>query len=525
MPQGICSNLGRCSKALTREAIELYPGFGEVCPECGRALTPIESADTAAPSAPSAYVLPVENYETAYGAGGSAPASVAPAPAAPPPAAPPEPPPARPRSLITGHAPGIEGAPPAGGRIPIIQPIRPPDAPPAPQAPPPMAAAPAYEPPPYEAAAAPAPEPEPPADVHAAEAAPSVAPDPAVDEAAAPVADHWFIPPPDTSGASSVQRRGTRRPALPRAGILAAVGVGLLAIGAVLWIRSFFAGTPAGVPISAAFRICGSHVIADQLGLNLAKAFLTKSGAQSVTATQSGSAIAVSGKLAGQWQPRTIAIDASDDRSVIAGIAGKQCQVGMMATPVDNRGDLANSGILGKVIGYDAIVIVANPANPVGHLSLDNIAKIFSGAVSDWSQVGGPHGRIDVFAPDQPAYYLGAFRRVLLKAAVLPSNAHVVPTQADVSAAVARDRNAIGFVGFLFAEPGHVVKVAADNGNEYLPTVGTIGSKDYPLTIPMFMYFTAQQTEPMVFDFLDFVRSDAGQTVVEDKGYVSRLSL
>jgi phosphate transport system substrate-binding protein len=226
----------------------------------------------------------------------------------------------------------------------------------------------------------------------------------------------------------------------------------------------------------------------------------------------------------GHWQTQSIAIDASDDSSVISGITGKVCQVGIIASATDNRGALANSGILGKIVGYDASVVVTNPANPVSRLSLSQLAGVFSGAITNWSQVGGPNAPIAVFAPDQPGHYLAAFRRTVLNGSSLAASARVVNDPPAVSAAVVRDRDAIGFSGFIYADPGHVLQIGGADGFQP-PTNSTIGQRHYPLTIPIYMYNTAQQTEPMVFDFIDFVRSDAGQTIVEDAGYVSRLSL
>lgn len=48
------------------------------------------------------------------------------------------------------------------------------------------------------------------------------------------------------------------------------------------------------------------------------------------------------------------------------------------------------------LIGYDGIAVVVNPANSVSKLTLEQISKIFSGEIKDWSQVGGKPGPIHV---------------------------------------------------------------------------------------------------------------------------------
>jgi hypothetical protein len=46
---GTCSNTERCSKAIQGERIEIYAGFGEHCPECGRRLVPVATTAAAEP--------------------------------------------------------------------------------------------------------------------------------------------------------------------------------------------------------------------------------------------------------------------------------------------------------------------------------------------------------------------------------------------------------------------------------------------------------------------------------------------
>src|SRR5262249_38734880 len=52
------------------------------------------------------------------------------------------------------------------------------------------------------------------------------------------------------------------------------------------------------------------------------------------------------------------------------------------------------------VVGLDGIVVIVSPRNPVAKLSLEQLQGIFSGAIFDWSQIGGAAGRINVYARD-----------------------------------------------------------------------------------------------------------------------------
>jgi phosphate transport system substrate-binding protein len=62
-----------------------------------------------------------------------------------------------------------------------------------------------------------------------------------------------------------------------------------------------------------------------------------------------------------------------------------------------------------------------------------------------------------------------------------------------------------------------VAKDAADEGVE--PSEETVLSKTYPIARPLFLY-TAREPEGLAKQFLEFVQSDAGQSLVKEQGYV-----
>ena len=55
------------------------------------------------------------------------------------------------------------------------------------------------------------------------------------------------------------------------------------------------------------------------------------------------------------------------------------------------------TGLTATTIAYDGIVAVVNPNNPVNDLTKDQLAKIFSGEITNWNEVGGPDKQIAVF--------------------------------------------------------------------------------------------------------------------------------
>ena len=52
------------------------------------------------------------------------------------------------------------------------------------------------------------------------------------------------------------------------------------------------------------------------------------------------------------------------------------------------------SGLVGTTVALDGIAVIVNPANKVADLTVEQIAKIFTGEITDWSELGGDAGTI-----------------------------------------------------------------------------------------------------------------------------------
>ena len=76
-----------------------------------------------------------------------------------------------------------------------------------------------------------------------------------------------------------------------------------------------------------------------------------------------------------------------------AGVTGAQdgtCDIGLASR--DLKAD--ETGVTAITIAKDGIAIIVNPGNPVADLSIDQIAQIFTGKITNWSEVGGNDGQI-----------------------------------------------------------------------------------------------------------------------------------
>lgn len=73
--------------------------------------------------------------------------------------------------------------------------------------------------------------------------------------------------------------------------------------------------------------------------------------------------------------------------SGIAAVLEGRCDIGLSSR--DLKDAERESGLVETVLAYDGIAIIVHPENPVSDLSLENIAKIYTGEIANWKEVGG----------------------------------------------------------------------------------------------------------------------------------------
>ncbi|MBQ7082711.1 MAG: phosphate ABC transporter substrate-binding protein, partial [Oscillospiraceae bacterium] len=73
--------------------------------------------------------------------------------------------------------------------------------------------------------------------------------------------------------------------------------------------------------------------------------------------------------------------------SGIKAVQEGRCDIGLSSR--DLKDEEKAAGLTGTVLAYDGIAIIVHPENPVADLSVDTIAKIYTGEITNWSEVGG----------------------------------------------------------------------------------------------------------------------------------------
>jgi phosphate transport system substrate-binding protein len=167
-------------------------------------------------------------------------------------------------------------------------------------------------------------------------------------------------------------------------------------------------------------------------------------------------------------------------------------------------------------IARDGIAIVVHPGVAVDGLTVDQVRNIFSGAITNWSEVGGPDKAIVVVSREEGSGTRAAFEEMVMDEEVIVDTAILQPSNGAVKTTVSTTEDAIGFLSFGYLD----TSVKALDIDGIAATVDNAKSGAYPIVRPLNM-LTDGEPEGAVKAFLDFIFSAEGQAVVEEEGYLS----
>ncbi len=172
----------------------------------------------------------------------------------------------------------------------------------------------------------------------------------------------------------------------------------------------------------------------------------------------------------------------------------------------------------------DGIALVVNPSNPISALTIEQIGKIYTGAYTNWSQLGAPDNPIVVLSRESSSGTFVFFQKRVMNKKDYTRNAMLMPSTSAIIQTVSQDKLAIGYVGLGYAvEAGpkvKMLKVIDKPGSPAIaPSVETVQAGTYAIARPLYFYTKGEPTGS-VKAFLDFVLSDEGQKIVLETGYV-----
>ena len=191
------------------------------------------------------------------------------------------------------------------------------------------------------------------------------------------------------------------------------------------------------------------------------------------------------------------------------------CDIGLSSRALEDAEK--SSGAVENIVALDGVAVVVNPNNGVEDLTVEQIAQIFKGEITNWSELGGADGQIAVFGREAGSGTRGAFEEIVgVKDACKYTNEY--SSTGDVIGNVASNPNGIGYASL--SAVNNSVKAVKVGG--VAPSEATVLDGTYAIQRP-FVMVTKEGAElsPAAQAFLDFSMSADAAEIIAAAGAVS----
>jgi glucose/mannose transport system substrate-binding protein len=265
-----------------------------------------------------------------------------------------------------------------------------------------------------------------------------------------------------------------------------------------------------------ALRLHGSNTIGKNLVPSLCEDFLKYEGATSVQRKPQirEDEIDVEAALPNDaGGPVTFEIQAHGSKTAFADLAAGRADIAMSSRQIkpEEAQQCASAGLgnllspgCENVLGMDAVVVLVNKSNPLDSITKQQLADVFAGKISDWSQVGGSPGPIYLYAPDDNSGTFDTFKSIVLSARTLSSRTSRYEDMTKLSDAVAADTNGIGIAGRSFVRNTKVLAIAEAGRKALLPDTFSVATGDYPLSRRLYLYTPSEPQNKWTRKFVEF---------------------
>jgi len=168
-----------------------------------------------------------------------------------------------------------------------------------------------------------------------------------------------------------------------------------------------------------------------------------------------------------------------------------------------------------KTVAIDAIVPVVHPRNKVSNLTIDQLALIYTGKITNWKELGGDDLQIVLVSRDTSSGTFESWRDIVLKGEKVTPKAQLQASNGAIVQVVSKNRYAIGYIGIGYLDKS--IKALQVNG--IVATPQTAISKEYPIARGLYMITNGEPTGETA-NFINYLLSRDGQVIVEKTGFV-----
>ena len=212
----------------------------------------------------------------------------------------------------------------------------------------------------------------------------------------------------------------------------------------------------------------------------------------------------------------SVTYDATGSGAGIEAASNGSADIGLSSRAV--KDEEAASGLVGTTVALDGIAVIVNAESAVADLTVEQIAKIFTGEITDWSEVGGAAGTISCVGREAGSGTRDGFESITDTEDACKMDQELTSTGAVIEA-VAGNPNAIGYASLSSVEGKDTGKAVTVGGVEC--SEATVLDGSYEIQRP-FVFVTKADAElsAQAQAFFDFATSTAANDLIRAAGAV-----
>ena len=210
----------------------------------------------------------------------------------------------------------------------------------------------------------------------------------------------------------------------------------------------------------------------------------------------------------------TVTYNATGSGAGIQAVQEGRCDIGLASRNLKTQEK--ENGLEGTILAYDGIAIIVNPQNPVSDLNVESIAKIYTGEIKNWKEVGGNDAEIVLIGREAGSGTRDGFESITHTEDKCKYRQELTST-GDVITTVASNPNAIGYASL--ASVKDTVKSITVGG--VAASEETIKNGSYVVQRP-FVLVTKKDSalSESAQKFFDYITSQAANDIISGAGVV-----
>ena len=210
----------------------------------------------------------------------------------------------------------------------------------------------------------------------------------------------------------------------------------------------------------------------------------------------------------------TVTYNATGSGAGIQEVLEGRCDIGLSSRNL--KEEEMTKGLEGTILAYDGIAVIVNPANAINDLDLETIAKIYTGEITNWKELGGSDSEIVLIGREAGSGTRDGFESITDTEDLCKYRQELTST-GDVITTVASNPAAIGYASL--ASVKDTVKALQVDG--IAPSEATIKDGSYVVQRPFVLVTKTDKTlSKSAQAFFDYITSDAANEIITAAGVV-----